>query len=78
MAATLDITYDPVTRCVTLGELRVTPLYIAKTKAEDRPVYRVVSAEDEAALAQLDDAERSAAQEAAAIIYEAAGEAAQL
>ena len=78
MAAALDITYDPVTRCVTLGELRVTPLYIAKTKAEDRTAYRVISTEDEAALAQLDDAERIAAQEAAAIIYEAAGEAAQL
>lgn len=77
MAAELDITYDPVTRCVTLGELRVTPLYIAKTKAEDRTAYRVIPAEDETALAQLDEAERSAAQEAAAIIYEAAGEAAQ-
>lgn len=70
MAASIQITYDPVTRRTTLGKTEITPLYIAKTKAEDRAVYRVIPAEDEAALSQLDEAERAAARQAAEIVRE--------
>ena len=77
MAAAIDITYDPVTRRIALGDVQVTPLYIAKTKAEEKTAYRVVPAQDEAALAMLDSAEREAAKQAAAIVYEATGEAMQ-
>ena len=77
MAAAIDITYDPVTRRVALGDAQVTPLYIAKTKDDDKTVYRVVPAEDEAALAMLDSAEREAAKQAAAMVYEVIGEAIQ-
>ena len=77
MAASVDVTYDPVTRRVTLGDPAVTPLYIARTKDEDRTVYRVIPAEDEAALNGLDDAERVAAQQAAAIVRNAANQEAQ-
>ena len=74
MAASIAITYDPVTRKVALGDMQVTPLYIAKTKVEDRAAYRVVPAEDEKALAQLDEAERTAARQAAQIVGQAEGE----
>ena len=77
MAAAIDITYDPVTRRIMLGDAQVTPLYIAKTKDDDKTVYRVVPAEDEAALAMLDSAEREAAKLAAAMVYEVIGEAIQ-
>lgn len=77
MAAMIDITYDPVTRRAELGDIQVTPLYIAKTRIEDKTAYRVVPAGDEAALAALDAAEREAAKQAAAIVYEATGEASQ-
>ena len=77
MAVTLAITYDPVTRRVTLGDTQVTPLYIAKTKVDDAAAYRVVPAEDEAAIAQLDEAERAAAHQAAEIVHQAAKQEAQ-
>ena len=77
MAAAIDITYDPVTRRIALDDVQVTPLYIAKTKVEEKTAYRVVPAQDEAALAMLDSAEREAAKQAAAIVYEATGEAMQ-
>lgn len=74
IAVSIAITYDPVTRKVTLGDTQVTPLYIAKTKIEDRAAYRVVPAEDEKALMQLDEVERAAASQAAQIVDQAAGE----
>lgn len=77
MAAAIDVIYDPITRRVELGGVRVTPLYIAKTKAEEKTAYRVVPAEEEAALSMLDRTEREAAKQAAAIVYEATGEAMQ-
>jgi len=77
MAVTLAITYDPVTRRTALGEAQVTPLYIARTKDGEAAAYRVISAEDEAALSSLDEAERAAAQQAASIVYKAANQEAQ-
>lgn len=70
MAVALDVTYDPAVRRVALGGVRVTPLYIAKTKSEDQMVYRVVPAENEAAVAALESAEQAAAQLAAQRIRE--------
>lgn len=74
MAAEIVITYDPVTRRIALSDTRVTPLYIARTKVDDAPAYRIIPAEDEKALSQLDEAEREAARQAAQIVYQAAAE----
>ena len=53
MIVTLEATYDPASRRVTLGEPQVTPIYIARTRQDDDSVYRVVPTGDETALAQL-------------------------
>lgn len=74
MTVNVEMTYDPATRRVTLGDVTVTPLYIARTRAEDQVVYRVVPAEDEAALAALTEDERSAAKQAAILVHQATGE----
>ena len=68
MIVTLEATYDPATRRVTLGEPQVTPVYIARTRQDDENVYRVVPANDEEALAPLEESERSAAARAAEIV----------
>ena len=68
MAVEIRVTYDPATRRVQLGEAEVTPLYIARTRVNDAPVYRVVNCEDEAAASMLDAAELEAAQHAAQLI----------
>jgi len=74
MAVTIDVTYDPATRRVQIGKPDITPLYIARTRAEEQTVYRVVPADDEAALAELEESERAAAKRAAQIVYEATGQ----
>lgn len=74
MTVNVQVTYDPATRRVTLGKADVTPLYIARTRAEDQVVYRVVPAEDEAALAALTEDERSTAKQAAILVHQATGE----
>ena len=70
MAVTLPVTYDPASRRVQLGEEEVTPLYIARTKSGAQSAYRVVNAQDEAALSALDGTERQAAARAAARVNE--------
>ena len=74
MAVSLSITYDPVSRRAELGSEQVTPLYIARAKPADKTVYRIVPAQDEEALARLDEEERAAAQRAAQIVDEAIGQ----
>lgn len=74
MAVTLQVTYDPVTRRVELGSPDVIPLYIARTRIEDQTAYRVVPAQREDALLQLDEQERASAQRAARIVYEVTGQ----
>ena len=68
MIVTLEATYDPATRRVALGEPQVTPVYIARTRQDDENVYRVVPANDEEALAPLEESERSVAARAAEIV----------
>ena len=68
MIVTLEATYDPASRRVTLGEPQVTPIYIARTRQDDDSVYRVVPTGDETALAQLEESERNAAARAAEIV----------
>ena len=68
MIVTLEATYDPASRRVTLGELQVTPVYIARTRQSDESVYRVVPTDDEAALGQLEESEQNAAAHAAEIV----------
>ncbi len=69
MAAFLPVEYDPQTRRVTLGELEVTPLYVARNRENGRSVYRVVNAENEET--KLDETERAAARRACEIVKEA-------
>ena len=68
MIVTLEATYDPASRRVTLGEPQVTPVYIARTRQSDESVYRVVPTDDEAALGQLEESEQNAAAHAAEIV----------
>lgn len=68
MAAHVSITYDPVTRRTTLGDMYCTPVYIARERRENTAVYRVVDAENRQALESLSETERQAAQEAVEII----------
>ena len=74
MAVSVDVTYDPVTRRVEIASPRITPLYIAKTREEEKTVYRVVPAEDENALEALEEKERAAAVKAAGLVREAAAQ----
>ncbi|MBR2942583.1 MAG: CapA family protein [Clostridia bacterium] len=74
MAVSIDVTYDPVTRRVEIAAPQVMPLYIARTREEEKTVYRVVPAEDEQAVAALEEKEQAAAQKAAGIVRNAAGE----
>ena len=68
MAVRLEATYDPVTRRVELGQLDVTPLYIARTRVDEKIAYRVVPADDAQALDRLEETERMAAQQAAQLV----------
>ena len=73
MVVTIEATYDPAERRVTLGEPQVTPVYIARTRQSDEYVYRVVPARDAEALAALEESERTAAARAAEIVEEMTG-----
>ena len=73
MIVTIEATYDPAERRVTLGEPQVTPVYIARTRQSDEYVYRVVPARDAEALAALEESERTAAARAAEIVEEMIG-----
>ena len=73
MIAQLEVTYDPVTRHTSLGELACVPVYIARERSEGKNVFRAVDARDEGALSQLDEGERANAAAAAERVYEAVG-----
>lgn len=73
MIVTIEATYDPAERRVTLGEPQVTPVYIARTRQSDEYVYRVVPARDAEALTALEESERTAAAHAAEIVEEMTG-----
>ena len=65
LAVELTLYYDPNTRRAYPGEVKLTPLYIARQQENGEIVYRVVNAEDEQALSQLTLSERQAATQAA-------------
>ena len=71
MVAHVSVTYDPATRCTTLGEMYCTPVYIARQRISDETVYRVVDAESAPALERLSQAEREAAQRAVQLVRDA-------
>lgn len=71
MVAHVSVTYDPVTRRTTLGEMYCTPVYIARQRENDEIAYRVVDAESAAALSTLTQSEQQAAREAVEIIRSA-------
>lgn len=71
MIAHVSVTYDPVTRRTTLGEMYCTPVYIARQRENDETVYRIVDAESAAALETLTESEQQAAREAVEIIRRA-------
>ncbi|MGN0776534.1 MAG: CapA family protein [Candidatus Ventricola sp.] len=71
MVAHVSVTYDPVTRRTTLGEMYCTPVYIARQRENDETVYRIVDAESAAALSTLTESEQEAAREAVEIIRRA-------
>ena len=71
MIAHVSVTYDPVTRRTTLGEMYCTPVYIARQRVEGQTVYRIVDAESAGALESLTPEEQQAAREAVARIREA-------
>ena len=70
MIAHVSVTYDPVTRRTTLGEMYCTPVYIARQRVQEQTVYRVVDAESAAAVEGLTEQEREAARGAIEIIRE--------
>lgn len=64
MVAHVTVTYDPVSRRTTLGEMYCTPVYIARQSEDGKAKYRIVDAESEAALSLLDEAEQENARRA--------------
>lgn len=77
MIAHLSVTYDPVTRRASLGELTYTPVYIARQREGSASVYRVVDAQNAQALSALEEGEQEAARRAAEIVREAVGQSEQ-
>lgn len=71
MVAHVSVTYDPVTRRTTLGEMYCTPVYIARQRVDEQTVYRVVDAESAKALEGLTAEEQQAAKAAVTLIREA-------
>ena len=61
----IPIAYDTATRSVSLGEEQVIPTYVACQEEDGQSVWRVVEAENEAALSGLVEEERAAALRAA-------------
>lgn len=74
MIAQLEITYDPVTRRTSLGELQITPVYIARQREDNQNVYRVVDAGNAQAVSALSPQEQAAAQEAAQLVRQMTGQ----
>jgi len=71
MVAHVSVTYDPVTRKTSLGEMYCTPVYIARQREQEETVYRVVDAESAQALKRLTAEEQQAAQAAVELIRKA-------
>lgn len=71
MIAHVSVTYDPVTRRTTIGEMYCTPVYIARQRVEEETVYRVVDAESADALERLTAEEQQSAREAVELIRKA-------
>lgn len=71
MIAQIDVTYDPVTRRTTLGELNCIPVYVASQREDGKTVYRAVNAGDETALEQLEKSEREKAAQAEEMVIRA-------
>ena len=74
MIAQLEITYDPVTRRISLGELQITPVYIARQREDNQNVYRVVDADNAQAVSALSAQEQEAAREAAQLVRQMTGQ----
>ena len=74
-AAHLSVTYDPVSRRVTLGSLACTPVYIAQLRGEAGAEYRIVDTDNAQSLAALSESERQAAQAAAEMVRSVTGQA---
>ena len=77
MVAQLTVSYDPVSRRASLGELVCMPVYIARDRKDAQVVYRVVDTENAAALAALSASEQEAARSAAELVREATGQSAR-
>ena len=71
MIAHVSVTYDPVTRRTTIGEMYCTPVYIARQREQEKMVYRVVDAESAKALDALTDEQKEAARQAVELIRSA-------
>lgn len=71
MVAHVSVTYDPVTRRTSLGEMYCTPVYIARQREQESTVYRIVDAESAQALESLVTEEQQAAQAAVELIRKA-------
>lgn len=77
MVAQLTVSYDPVSRRASLGELVCLPVYIARDRKDAEIVYRVVDTDNAAAVAALSPAEQEAARAAAELVREATGQSAR-
>lgn len=75
MIARLTVTYDPVSRRTSLGDLACIPVYIARQREEGQNVYRVVDTENAAAVSALETGEQEAARQAAQSVRDLTGQA---
>lgn len=71
---TIPVTYDPVSRATSLGEMQITPTCVLLQSEEDGTVYRVVDAESAEVLSELTEEAQAEAQAAAALVRQAAEE----
>ncbi len=74
MIARLNITYDPVSRRTTLGELACVPLYIARQREDGENVYRIVDTDNAEAISALAAKEQEAAADAAQSVRSITGQ----
>ena len=77
MIARLTVSYDPVSRRTSLGELVCMPVYIARDRKDAEVVYRVVDTDNAAAVSALSPSEQEAARAAASLVREATGQSAR-
>lgn len=74
MIAHLTVSYNPVSRRASLGELICTPVYIARDRKDAKVVYRVVDTDNAAAVAALSPSEQEEASAAAVMVREVTGQ----